>query len=236
MPVGLIALIIVAILVYFGLLHRALDRMRLSDKGALAVILAIVVGSIANIRLAGPPNEFLVNVGGALVPIGIVVYLLVTADETRERQRGVFAALVSGIAIYAVSRLLPAGPEQPGTILDPAFVFALIAGTVGYLTGRSRRSAFIGGTMGIILGDVLHFIESRGAGAPSRTWVGGAGGFDTVILAGVIAVGLAEIVGEILERVHRESKAGGTEVASLLVDEAGAEGQASEGGGEESEQ
>jgi len=235
MPVGLIALIVVAILVYFGLLHRVLDRMRLSDKGALAVILAIVVGSIANIRLAGPPNEFLVNVGGALVPTGVVIYLLVTADETRERERGIFAAIVSGIAIYAASRVLPAGPEQPGTILDPAFVFALIAGTVGYLSGRSRRSAFIGGTMGIVLGDVLHFIESRGAGVPSRTWLGGAGGFDTVILAGIVAVGLAEIVGEILERVHREAKAGGTEVASLLTEKAGSDGEALEGGGEESE-
>lgn len=221
MPVGLIALVVVAVLVYFGLLHRALDRMRLSDKGALAVILAVVIGSIFNIRLAGPPNEFVINIGGAVVPLAVAVYLLVTADEARERTRGTLAAILAGVAIFGLSKVLPAGPEQPGTVLAPGFVFALTAGVVGYLAGRSRRAAFIGAVMGIILADVLHYVEVRGAGLPSRTWLGGAGGFDTVILAAIIAVGLAEVVGEVLERAAggaHEAKAKGTEMTSMLAE------------------
>ena len=74
-PVGIIILIIVSILIYLGLAQRALDRMRLSDRGALVVIAAIILGSFINIPLPFLPFTTSVNVGGALVPVALV-YLL----------------------------------------------------------------------------------------------------------------------------------------------------------------
>lgn len=63
-PLGMIILLIASVLVYFGLAHRALDRMRLTDKGALVVIGLIIAGSFINITLMRTPIELAVNIGG----------------------------------------------------------------------------------------------------------------------------------------------------------------------------
>ena len=66
-PFGLIALVVISILIYFGVAHRVLDRLRLSDKAALAVIAAIIIGSFIDIPL-GP--RITVNLGG-LIAVGL---------------------------------------------------------------------------------------------------------------------------------------------------------------------
>lgn len=200
-PIGMIVLVIVAALVYFGLAHRLLDRMRLSDRAALGIILATIVGGLINIKITGRPNELIINVGGALVPFALVLYLLSTADERGETARGVIASLVAGALVYAASRVLPVDPEQ-SPLIDPFYVYAIIAGLVGYLAGRSRRAAFSSGVMGILLSDVAHFIETSVRRIPSRTWLGGAGAFDSVVIAGLLAVALVELVGEVRERLQ----------------------------------
>ena len=50
--------------------------------------------------------------------------------------------------------------------------------------------------MGVVLTDIISRIEASLVGARGTTVIGGAGIFDAVILSGIIAVGLAEIVGE----------------------------------------
>lgn len=153
MPVGVIVLLIVAILVYFGLLHRVLDRMRLDDRTALFILFLMILGSFFNLTILRNP-AFIINIGGALIPIGIAVYLIATADEAKEKTRGVLAAVLSGAAIYGAMKLL--NPEEQTMVIDPTYFFGIIAGVIGYLAGRSRRSAFVGGTMGVILADVAH--------------------------------------------------------------------------------
>jgi uncharacterized membrane protein len=200
MPVGVIVLLIVAILVYFGLLHRVLDRMRLDDRTALLLIFLMVLGSFLNLTLLRRP-ALIVNLGGAIVPIGVAVYLVTTADTKREKIRGMVAALISGSAIYLSMKLL--NPEEQTMIIEPSYFFAVVAAVVGYLSGRSRRSAFIAGSMGVVLADIAHYVEIAVRGIPGRTWIGGAGAFDTVVLAGLLAVALAEIVGETREYMAR---------------------------------
>ncbi len=223
MPVGVIALLVVAILVYFGLLHRVLDRMRLDDRTALFVLFLMIVGSFFNIRIWGRP-VLILNVGGALVPIGIAVYLIATADTRQEKVRGTAAALISGAVIYLAIKFL--NPEEQTMIIDPTYFFAIISGVVGYLSGRSRRSAFIGGTMGIVLADFAHFVEISARGIPARTWVGGAGIFDAVVISGLLAVLLAEVVGETREYMVRgqAGEARGRGASEGVVGGAGAGG------------
>ncbi len=199
MPVGNIILLVVAIFIYFGIAQRVLDRMRLTDRAALSVVGLLVVGSWVNLTIFRTPTELIINVGGALVPLGVAVYLLITADETREKIRGTTAAVLTGGAVYLAIKVL--NPEEQTMFVEPMYVFAIIAGIIGYLAGRSRRSAFIAGTVGILLADVFHFIEVRMAGLAGRTWLGGAGAFDAVVIAGLIAVILAEVVGETRERL-----------------------------------
>ena len=200
MPVGVIVLLIVAILVYFGLLHRVLDRMRLDDRTALFILFLMILGSFFNLTILRNP-AFIINIGGALIPIGIAVYLIATADEAKEKIRGVLAAVLSGAAIYGAMKLL--NPEEQTMVIDPTYFFGIIAGVIGYLAGRSRRSAFVGGTMGVILADVAHYVEISVRRIPGRTWLGGAGVFDSVVIAGLLGVALAEIVGETREFIAR---------------------------------
>ena len=52
MPIGMIILLMVAALVYFGVTQRLLDRMRLTDRQALLFIAAIIVGSFFDVTIA----------------------------------------------------------------------------------------------------------------------------------------------------------------------------------------
>ena len=205
MPVGAITLLIVAILIYFGLLHRVLDRMRLDDRTALFILLLMIIGSFFSLTIVRQPLLSL-NLGGAVVPIGVAVYLIATADTRREQWRGTRAAVITGAAIFAAIKLL--NPEEQTMLIEPTYFFALIAGVVGYLSGRSRRSAFIGGTMGVVLADLGHYAEISARGIRGATALGGAGVFDTVVIAGLLAVLLAEVVGETREYMARGPLAG----------------------------
>ncbi|HHY92766.1 MAG TPA: DUF1614 domain-containing protein, partial [Firmicutes bacterium] len=147
MPTGLIALIVVTVLVYFGLVQRVLDRMHLTDKQALVFLALMIVGAYINITLWRRPTQLILNVGGGLVPLILAGYMLSRAGTRREWLRAALATLVTGAGVYAAGRLLPA---EPGTmLLDPMYVYALIAGIVAYLAGRSRRGAFIAATVGV---------------------------------------------------------------------------------------
>jgi hypothetical protein len=202
MPVGVTLLLVLAVLIYFGLLQRILDRMHLSDKTALFFIGAMAVGTfLPNIPLG---MGLSINIGGGLVPIGLSVYLIATADENEEKVRAIIAALLTGLAVYAGGRLLPAEPET--MLMDPLIVFSILAGLIAYIFGRSRRGAFVAGVMGILISDIIYALGLTAQ--PVKTSIGGAGVFDAAIIAGVIGVALCELVGETRERLQ-----GGTEKA-----------------------
>ncbi|HHT70047.1 MAG TPA: DUF1614 domain-containing protein [Firmicutes bacterium] len=202
MPTGLIVLVAITVLVYFGLLQRVLDRMHLTDKEALFFLALMILGAYINIPLWRRPS-LTINVGGGLVPIILAGYVMSRVGTVQEWQRAVLATIITAIGIYTAGRLLP---SEPGTmILDPTYLYALLGGTVAYLSGRSRRGAFIAGMLGVILSDLGHFVRLVMLRLPGRTVIGGAGAYDTVILSGMLAVSLAEIVGE-----TREKLAGGS--------------------------
>lgn len=196
MPVGVTLLLVLAVLIYFGLLQRVLDRMRLTDKAAIGFIGAMIVGTyLPNIPLG---MGLSINVGGGIVPIALAVYLIVTADSDGEKLRAIIASLLTGLAVYAGGRLLPAEPET--TYLDPIIVFSLLAGVIAYIFGRSRRGAFVAGVMGILISDIIYALGI--AGRPIGTPIGGAGIFDAAVIAGTIGVALCELVGEAREKLQ----------------------------------
>lgn len=196
----MIILLVVGVLVYFGLAQRLLDRMRLTDRQALLFIAAIIVGSFIDIPLMRAPVELSVNVGGALLPAGLALWLLATADEGAERVRAIIASVLVAAAVMLGAYYLPYEPEN--MFLDPKLIYGIAAGLIAYLAGRSRRSAFIGGILGIILSDIVHFVTVMRAGIPGTTDIGGAGAFDVVIIAGLVGVMVAELVGETREKIQ----------------------------------
>ncbi len=205
--VGIIILIVLSVVIYLGLAQRALDRMRLSDRGALLVIGAIIVGSYINIPLPFLPFNTSFNAGGALVPVGLAIYLLVRAGSGKEWTRALVGAAATAVVVYLIGSVINTGttmePAGRYAVIDPIYLYPLVGGIVAYLIARSRRGAFIAATLGVLLVDVLHYVWLLNQGAPASYTVsiGGAGAFDTIVLAGIVAVILAELIGESLERL-----------------------------------
>lgn len=195
--VGMISLIIVTALVYLGFLHRVLDRMRLTKVQALVILLAMLVaGFLPNIPLYAGLS---VNIGGALIPVAVALYLLLGADEKAEKRRALITAAVVAVIVYSLDKILPLHGDLG---IDPLFVPAIAAAAVAYLLGRSRRSAFIGGVLGVILTDILAWGENLIINRLHVPMVLGATGvFGAAVIAGMGAVLLAELVGETVERI-----------------------------------
>ena len=199
MTIGMILLILVAILILLGVGQRVLDKLRLNDKVALLFIALIIgLGFVPDIRVT---ELFAFNLGGALVPLILCVYLFVKADTAWERWRSILASLVTGAAIFAIGRFAPDEPEA--MLYDPILLYGLAAGLIAYIFGRSRRCAFIAGVIGMMLSDMLNAASVWMRGIPQEFSLGGAGAADAIVIAGLLAVLLAELLGEIIERMKR---------------------------------
>ena len=198
LSIGMIILIIVSILIYFGLAQRALDRLRMNDRTALLFLIAIIVGGfLPDIPLGG---NVAFNIGGGLIPVILVIYLFTKAQQ-HEIRRVIMAIIAATAVVFVFMRVMPAEPTY-NFFLDPLYVTAIIAGVSGYISGRSRRGAFIAGTLAVVFNDLISQWEMAAAGATPSIVIGGAGAFDAVVLAGIIALGLAEVIGETAERIH----------------------------------
>lgn len=202
MSVGMILLTVVAVLVFFGAAQRVLDKLRLTDRMALLLIALMFFGTlIPNIQV----GRVSFSIGGAVIPLGVCVYLLVRAGTNKERVRAVLGSLISGGIIYALSRLMPDEPER--IVLDPMYVYGLVGGLVAYVLGRSRRGAFICGVMGVFWADIATAAVNWAGGIDQQLVLGGAGVFDAMMISGILGVALAELVGEVLERFSRGTEA-----------------------------
>ena len=211
MSIGMILLIAVAVLVFMGLAERVLDRLRLNDKAAIAIIIAIVLSTIF-IPDISITERVSINIGGFVIPVALAIYLFIKAETGKEKLRAVVAAVVAGTLIYITQRyILPADPERMP--LDPNYVYAIIGGLTAYILGRSRRAAFVAGVIGVVISDVIQLVLNNINNIPSPTRFGGAGGLDTTVIAGILGVLLAEIIGE-----AREHLQGGTSKKNMHFD------------------
>ena len=201
MSIGMLILTVVAVLVFFGVLQRVLDRMYLTDRMALLLIAAMFAGTLMPNITIGMVS---VNVGGALIPLGVCAYLLIRANETKERIRALAGSLLTGAAVFGLSILLPDEPET--MFMDPNLIYGIAGGVIAWLLGRSRRAAFICGVVGVILADVVTACINWSKGIDQQLVLGGAGMGDTVVISGVLAVLLTELIGEITERIVRKRK------------------------------
>jgi uncharacterized membrane protein len=199
-PFGTIILLIISLLIYFGVAQRVLDKLRLSDRAALGAIAAIIVGSFINIPLPGWARlEASLNIGGGVVPIVLAGYLM-TDTTNLERARALAGVVATAVAIYLAGLFLKAEPET--MFMDPLYLYPLVGGVVAYLVGRSRRSAFIAATMGILLFDLITYLRMLISRIPGAVVIGGGGAFDAIVIAGLLAVLLAEFIGETRERLQ----------------------------------
>lgn len=201
MSLAMLLLTVVAVLIYFGVLERVLDRMRLRDRTALMLVIAMFVGTLLPNVTAGRVS---VNIGGAVIPLGVCAYMLISSGSARAALRSLAGTVMTTAAVWALGTLLPDEPEA--MLIDPNLLYGLAGGVIACLLGRSRRSAFICGVAGVLLADVVSAVLVWRQGTDQQLILGGAGIADASVLAGVIAVLLSELVGEIRERLSRRKE------------------------------
>ena len=226
--VGRLILISLALLIFFGVAERVLDRMHLSDKQAFLILGAIILGSFINLTLYH--SDILtvrMNLGGALVPLAVALYVWLRAGTVKEKTRSITGAVLTAAVIWLIGMLVNNEYALP---IDIIYLYPLIAGAAGYLAGRSRKAAFIAAVLGVLLFDLSHGLYLIYNRIPGLVHFGGGGMYDTVILSGVLAVCLAEFIGEGRERMQGGPESRGRDKSVLQnLQAAGAKRQKGEG-------
>lgn len=200
MSIGVILLIIIGVVIYFEAAQRVLDRLYLTDSMALFVIALMIVGSFIEITVSRTPLITL-NLGGAVIPVLLALYVLIRAGSAREWIRTIIATALTGGAIYAIS-IVFRDFGHGRDIIDPMYLFAISGGVIAYILGRSRRGSFIAGTLGFLSYNLINAWQVLSGRVISQVRIGGAGAFDSIVISGFFALLLAELVGESRERLQ----------------------------------
>ncbi len=195
-----------------GLITYAFNKVGIAPQNMLFLLVITLLGSFINIPLrkikgtyvaAGgtvsffgiryrvPPVRYQrttilsVNVGGALIPVTLSIYLLI--------KFALFLSSFIGIAAVTIVSYKMARPIKGIGIGIPLFIPPLLAAICGLLLSADHAPvvAYISGSLGTLLGaDLLHLKQIPNLGAPVAS-IGGAGTFDGIFLTGIIAVLLA---------------------------------------------
>lgn len=210
--VALVVLILlVTTIVLVNAVSLAYRRLGISGGWALALLFTSLVGSYLNIPLARLPTEarfeptlvrvygmlyvvprrvqptkvLAVNVGGAIVPTLLSAYLLAHDDLWWP---AIPAVLVVTVVVHLAARVVPGVG-----VTVPLFVPPIVAVVTALIFGGTAIAAvaYVGGTLGTLIGgDLLSLRRVLTLDAPVLS-IGGAGTFDGVFLAGIVAVLLA---------------------------------------------
>lgn len=209
-------ILLISLLVAFihvGILRVAFEKLGLSETAAFVMLFASLIGSTVNIPLftidaktpfhepvewprpgllRWPEKPFenktlvAVNVGGCLVPLAFSLYLLTMHDVP------LLKALLVAVIVAGLSRAL--SQPVPGIgIAMPVFIAPVSSAFLALLLDQAHSAplAYIGGTMGVLVGaDLLRLNDIRSLGSPFAS-IGGAGTFDGIFLSGIVAVLLA---------------------------------------------
>ena len=205
----LVALIMLPFLMV-GLIGEAFLRLGISPTLMFWLLILTLLGSLVNIpiykiesrelmgeqvisyfgmRFRVPRMEkthytiLAVNVGGALIPLALSLYLISKIDF------GIALPILLVVVSLVVNRL--ARPVPGMGIGVPGLVPPLVAALGAYLLcppALRAPCAYIASTMGILIGaDLMNLRQIGQLGAPVAS-IGGAGTFDAIFLSGIIAV------------------------------------------------
>ncbi len=144
---------------------------------------------IPRVEYSRPSTVIAINVGGALIPVAVSIYLLLKSPIPI-----ILFSLIGVFIVALISRLL-ARPVKGVGIVMPAFIPPIAAAIMAFLLSPSSpvTVAYISGVLGTLIGaDLLNLGRISQLGAPMAS-IGGAGTFDGVFLSGVLAVLIAAL-------------------------------------------
>ena len=214
----LLLLSVIVVILFFSLASTAFTKIGFTWYDALLLLIFSLLGShinipVAKLRSKTPVVEreyvrfmgmiyrlpfkktvqkqttLAVNIGGAIIPGLVSLYLMLKFPEA------IFYSIV-GISLVAVVTYLVSKPVKGVGIVTPILVSPIVAalGAIFIVSAFSIPHdlifviAYTGGTLGTLIGaDIFNLNKIRDLGAPVAS-IGGAGTFDGIFLAGVIAV------------------------------------------------
>jgi uncharacterized membrane protein len=210
--VGIFAFVV--FLIEIKILSYAYTRLGVSSGTALGLLLASLLGSYVNIPVWEFPEQAVrsgrevvyfgmhyvvpvleqyprtiiaVNVGGALIPTALSLYLLAKNNLW-------IPGIITTVIVTVLVHLL-AEPVEGVGIAVPIFVPPVVTALTALLIARHGAAAvaYAGGSLGTLIGaDLLNLNAVRGLGTPIAS-IGGAGTFDGIFLTGIVAVLLASL-------------------------------------------
>jgi len=202
------------ILIQLRILRYAYMRLGVGPGAALLLLFGSLVGSYFNIPITVLPGKTVqngeivdffgmryvvplvtsypgtvlaVNVGGAVIPTLMSIYLVLRYQLFL---RAAIAVIVIALVIHS-----SATPVRGVGIAVPVFVPVVVTAILAFILSREYAAplAYIGGSMGTLIGaDLMNLGKIGGLGAPVAS-IGGAGTFDGIFLTGIMAVLLAGI-------------------------------------------
>lgn len=207
----LLFVILLGLFIFFveiRVLSYAYRKIGVRPRYVFAVMILTLIGSHVNIPLYSVPVARLVpphavsiygrhyivpgtiepgasvvaiNVGGALIPILVSLYLLV---RTRMIVRMLIGTAIVAFIVHQLAEVVP-GVGIAVPMLVPPLAAAGVALLLAFR--RAPPVAYVSGSMGALIGaDILNLGKIADLGAPMVS-VGGAGTFDGVFLTGIIA-------------------------------------------------
>ena len=212
--VGLFAALV--LIVQLRILQYAYTRLGVGPNTALLLLFGSLIGSYINLPVAQFPEQSVVvgqevsyfgmryiepvladwpgtivavNVGGAVIPTLLSLYLL--GKNGIWFSGAVVTAVVAAICHYMATPVAGVGIEVP--IFTPPIAAAIAAMVVSWR--NAPPLAYIGGSLGTLIGaDLLNLPSIPSLGAPVAS-IGGAGTFDGIFVTGIMAVLLAGFAG-----------------------------------------
>ncbi|HHP7235552.1 MAG TPA: DUF1614 domain-containing protein [Desulfobacterales bacterium] len=207
------SLVFLFVFVQINLIAVAFAEIGIPSQYVFAALFATLLGSFVNIPIKRIPQEQMhdgrevlfmgvryriplpnrnetilaVNLGGAVIPSLICLYLLF--------KTGLWISSGLAVAVMAAITYRLARPVRGVGIALPAFVPPILAAVVGVILADQSAPviAYIAGTLGTLIGaDVLHMNKIAKLGAPVAS-IGGAGTWDGIFLNGILAVILAAV-------------------------------------------
>jgi len=215
LPLFLVMAGVVVLLIIFlplQILRHVYMSLGVSSGAAVLLLVGTLVGGFFNIPIAELPGRHVeaarefsafgvtwlepvevdwpgtiiaVNVGGAVIPVLMSIYLLVSRNLWGA---GALVVLVVSVICHELAR-----PVTGIGVAMPTFAPGLSAGIVALIVSAREAAplAYIGGSLGALIGaDLTNLSRVEGLGAKVAS-IGGAGAFDGIFLTGVIAVLIA---------------------------------------------
>lgn len=204
------------ILFFVGAINEVFQVLGFPPWAAVVLLLGVLLGSFVNIpvwrvegqweRVSSDPSSFPfrpvkriekgtttinLNVGGAVIPIGISVFLLVRLPAA------LYPHLLAATAVVAAVCYQLARPVKGTGIAMPALIPPLLASLLAIVVaprGQAAVVAFVAGVIGVLVGaDLLNLPKLANSGARAAS-IGGAGTFDGIFLTGILSVVLVAIL------------------------------------------